>query len=233
MKQNYLISMTEKLKLVLRFVLNCILVVIFFGLPAFMGAGTLRYWNVWLFIGIFDGCFLSIILYFIAKNPQLVRSRLKGEETEKPQRIVMTLLVLCALIMFAVAGLDFRYYWSKVPIFLVAIFCCIMVGGFIILFLVMKQNSYTSRVVEIQEDQVLITTGFYAVVRHPMYLGFSLIFCFAPIVLGSWFAFIPAACIPFLLTFRIKNEEEVLQKGLEGYKEYMEKVRWRLIPCVW
>jgi len=225
--------MSEKLILILRFVLNCILVVIFFGLPAFLGAGTLRYWNAWLFIGIFDGCFLTIILYFIAKNPQLVRSRLKGEETEKPQRIIMTLLVLCALIMFAVAGLDFRYHWSHVPIFLVAIFCCIIVGGFIVLFVVMKQNSYTSRVVEIQEDQVLITTGLYSVVRHPMYLGFSLIFCFTPIILGSWMAFIPAVCILFLLTFRIKNEEQFLQKGLEGYTEYMEKVRWKLIPYVW
>lgn len=116
---------------------------------------------------------------------------------------------------------------------LVIVGAVLMSVGFLGVFLVMKQNSYASRVVEIQTNQKLIDTGMYSVVRHPMYLAFSVLFCVSPLVLGSLWSLIPAFCIPFLLSFRIRNEEEVLIKGLKGYKKYMKKVKFRLIPYVW
>jgi len=223
----------RKIKLILRTLLNCILVLIFFGLPLFLPSGTLRFWNAWLFLGLFDTCFFLILLYFVFKNPEYAAKRFKGYETEKPQRIVMSLLVSSALITLAVAGFDYRFHWSTVPVYLVFVFTIAMIAGFVMLFAVMKQNSYASRVIEIQEDQKVIDTGMYSIVRHPMYLAFSIIFCCWPFILGSLWSLMPAACIPFLITFRIRNEEEVLKTGLSGYEAYMQKVRYRLIPRVW
>ncbi len=145
----------------------------------------------------------------------------------------MILLVLCALAMMVIAGFNYRLGWSRVPLWLFVVGALLMSVGFLGVFLVMKQNSYASRVVEIQKDQKLIDTGMYSVIRHPMYSAFAIMFCASPLVLGSYWALIPAFCIPFLLTFRIRNEEKLLIEGLKGYKKYVKKVRYRLIPYVW
>jgi protein-S-isoprenylcysteine O-methyltransferase Ste14 len=223
----------EKSKLIVRTLLNCFLVLIFFGVPLFLPAGTLQFWNGWLFLGLFDACFFLILIYFALKNPEYVKKRFKGEEKETPQKIVMSLLILSALSTLAVAGFNHRFHWSTVPLILVIVFTVATIGGFVMLFMVMKQNSYTSRVIEIQEDQKVIDTGMYSIVRHPMYLAFSIIFCFSPFILGSWYSLVTAACIPLLVTYRIRNEEEVLKAGLAGYDSYMQKVKYRLIPYVW
>jgi protein-S-isoprenylcysteine O-methyltransferase Ste14 len=145
----------------------------------------------------------------------------------------MGFLILSALLMLLISGLDFRFGWSAVPIIARAVASVAMAITFVLLFLVMRQNAYASRVIEIQEGQKVIASGAYAVVRHPMYSVFSIMFLVAPFVLGSWFALIPGLAIPFLLTFRIRNEEDLLKKGLEGYEEYLGKTKYRLVPFLW
>ncbi len=223
----------EKMILIIRILFNCILVLIFFGIPLFLSAGTFKFWNAWLFLGLFDVCFFLILIYFAFKNPEFAKKRLQGEEVEKPQKLVMSLLILSTLITLSLAGFNYRFHWSTVPQLYIFIFTIIIIGGFVMLFVVMKQNSYASRVIEIQEEQKLIETGMYSIVRHPMYLAFSIIICSSPVILGSLYTLIPAFCIPFLVTFRINNEEIVLKNGLKGYDLYMSKVKYRLMPFIW
>jgi protein-S-isoprenylcysteine O-methyltransferase Ste14 len=226
-------SKPNKFSLILRVLLNCLLAFIFFGLPLFLSAGTLRFWNAWLFLALFEVPFLVILIYLALKNPTLAEKRLQGNEQERPQRLIMALLISSAIIMLVVSGLDYRKHWSSVPLAIIVISSILVVGGFTLLFFVMKENSYASRVIEIQGDQKLIDTGLYGVVRHPMYLAFLVVFVFAAMVLGSWYALIPAFCIPILVTFRIRDEEKQLLVGLKGYDEYTKKVRFRLIPFIW
>jgi protein-S-isoprenylcysteine O-methyltransferase Ste14 len=145
----------------------------------------------------------------------------------------MAVLISSAIIMLVVSGLDYREHWSSMPLIVIVTSLILVIGGFILLFFVMKENSYGSRVVEIQEDQKLIDTGPHAIVRHPMYLAFLIIFVFSAIVLGSWYALIPTLCITILVTFRIRNEEKQLIAGLKGYDQYVRKVRYRLVPFTW
>jgi protein-S-isoprenylcysteine O-methyltransferase Ste14 len=226
-------SLVKKLLLSFRAILNGVLAFIMFGIPLFIPAGTIKFPNAWLFLGIFIICYVTILIYFSFTNPRYAQTRYRAAESETAQRVAMGLLIGSALTMLLVAGLDFRFQWSHVPLLAVTGFSVIMVLSLVMLFFVMKQNSYTSRVIEIQEDQQLIDNGTYSVVRHPMYLAFAVLFLSAPFVLGSWFAIFPAICIPFLLSIRIRNEEDVLRKGLRGYEEYTKKVRYRLIPFVW
>ena len=219
--------------LIARAITNCVLCLLLFGLPLFLGAGSLHFWNGWLFLGIFVGALLGILLFFAFSNPGYFRKRTRIDEKEKPQRAVMALLVVCALAMLLVSGLDYRLRWSCIPTAVVAAAAFFMAGGFSIVFATMMQNSYASRVVEIQEGQKVIDSGLYALVRHPMYLGFSIVFLVSPAVLGSLFSLIPAVFIPFVLTFRIGNEEKILLQGLPGYDLYMKKVKCRLIPFLW
>lgn len=222
-----------KFKLISKALLNCLLALIFFGLPLFLPAHSLRFWNAWLFLAIFILSMFAILLYLFIKDPVLMEKRMRGDEKENPQRFIMTFLIVSALLTFVVSGFDFRYHWSSVPFLLVVISAIIMLCGFILLFIVTIENSYASRVIEIQEEQKLIDTGLYAVIRHPMYFAFSIIFLVTPILLGSYFAFIPACLIPWLISLRILNEEQLLLKGLKGYDIYMKKVKYRMIPFIW
>jgi protein-S-isoprenylcysteine O-methyltransferase Ste14 len=226
-------NLLKELLLSLRAILNGILAFLIFGIVLFIPAGTIKFLNAWLFLGIFVICYVSILIYFSFTNPQYAQTRYRAAETETAQKVAMGLLIASALIMFLVAGLDFRFGWSHIPFMVVMSFSVIMVLSLAMLFFVMKQNSYTSRVVEIQENQQLIDNGMYGVVRHPMYLAFTTLFLSTPFILGSWFAILPALCIPFFLSIRIRNEEEVLRKGLYGYEEYTKRVPYRLIPFVW
>ncbi len=145
----------------------------------------------------------------------------------------MLFTTLIFLSGFILSGFDYRYNWSDVPLWLVLLSSIIVLTGYILFFFVMRQNSYASRVVEIQEKQKVIDTGLYSIVRHPMYFAAILMFLFMPIVLGSFFALIPLLVFPFQMNIRIKNEEEILEKGLEGYKKYKQKVRYKVIPFIW
>lgn len=226
-------KMRIKLKLILKAILNCFLALTLFGLPLFLPANTLLFWNAWLFLGVFIISMFLILIYLSVHDPHLMEKRMRGDEKEKPQKLIMPLLILSVLLTFVVSGFDFRYHWSMVPAFLIVLSTSIMIFGFLMLFIVTLQNSFASRVIEIQEEQKLIESGLYSLVRHPMYLAYTIIFIATPFILGSYFALIPVVFIPILVAFRIINEEKVLLKGLQGYDLYMKKVRYRLIPYIW
>jgi protein-S-isoprenylcysteine O-methyltransferase Ste14 len=226
---------TQKLKFatIVKAIAPSITVVISFSLLTFIPAGTLSYWSGWLLIVIYVLSFTPIQLYFAKNDPVLFEKRqIRGEKNILDQ-LVSVMLGLLFVSINVVSGLDYRFHWSKVPIILSIIFSLVCIFGFLLLFFVWKQNSYASKIIEIQEEQKIIDTGLYSIVRHPMYLACTFIYLFNPIILGSWYAFIPAVLVPVFLAQRIRNEEVVLQKGLKGYDLYMKKVKYRLIPFIW
>jgi protein-S-isoprenylcysteine O-methyltransferase Ste14 len=221
-------------KLIKQVVIRYILILLFVSFVLFLPAGSLKFWNAWIFIGALFLPELFALIYLAIKDPELLQKRLKIKEKEKAQRIFNILYIIIFIITLIITGLDFKYHWSIVPVWLVIVATGIMISGFFIAFIVLKQNSYASRVVEIQEGQKVIDVGLYSVVRHPMYLSALIFFCPMPLVLGSLYAFIiPVILAPFLLLIRIINEEKVLKNKLNGYKEYVKKVKYRLIPFVW
>jgi len=203
------------------------------GVLIFIPAGTLKFWNGWLFIGaIFIPMFCAFI-YLIKNNPDLLAKRMKLREKEKTQKIYLIISWIVFLIIFIVPGLDFRFNWSNVPLSVVLISTLIMLSGYLMFFIVMKQNTYASRVIEIQDEQKLIDTGLYSFVRHPMYLASIILWGFEPLVLGSFYGLITMIFFVVLIIVRIINEEKVLITGLKGYDEYMKKVKYRLLPLIW
>lgn len=217
------------LQTVFKFVLGLVLVS---GL-LFIPAGTFEYWNAWLFIGLlFIPMFLiGAILFF--KNPKLLEKRIKGKEKENTQKIVILLSLIIFVFGFIVAGFDFKYGWSKLPNFVIIISSIVLIISYILYAEVMRENTYLSRNVEIQENQKLIDTGLYGIVRHPMYMATTTLFLSFPLVLGSIYGFIIFFAYPFILGMRIKNEEKVLEEGLNGYKDYKQKVKYKMIPFIW
>ena len=199
----------------------------------FLPAGTLKYWNAWLFIGALFSPVILVLIYLIKNDPELLEKRVKTKEKEETQKMIIKLSFIPFVISFLIPGFDYRYHWSVVPLWLVITATIIMLVGYGIFFIVIQQNSYASRVIEIQEKQKLIDSGLYAVIRHPMYLANILLFLSIPLVLGSYYSLIFMFLFILVFYFRIKNEEDVLLKGLEGYSEYIKKVRYRLIPFVW
>ena len=203
------------------------------GLLLFLPAGTLRYWNAWLFSALmFLPMLMAGILLFL-KAPELLEKRLNTREQEGTQKAVVALSALMFCLGFVLAGLDFRFGWSHMPAWLVAAAAVLQLLSYGLYAEVMRENAYLSRTVEIQENQKVIDTGLYGVVRHPMYLAVTLLFLTIPLVLGSWPCLVLFLCTPALLVLRIRNEEQVLERGLPGYTEYQQRVRWRLIPFIW
>ena len=196
-------------------------------------AGTVFYWNAWLLIGIlFIPMFIvGIILMF--RNPELLRKRLKVKEKETEQKSVIILGGLMFICGFIVAGLDYRYQWSVLPKWLVIVATVIFFAGYLMYAEVLRENRYLSRTVEIQESQKVIDTGLYAIVRHPMYTSTILLFLSLPLVLGSLSSFVIFLMYPLIVIKRIKNEEEVLEKGLAGYSDYKKRIKYKVIPFVW
>ena len=221
-------------KFIKQAVIRYILTLLFVSFVLFLPAGSIKFWNAWIFIGaLFLPAFFALV-YFVIIDPDLLQKRLKTKEKEKTQRIFNILYIITFIITLIITGLDFKYHWSIVPVWLVIVATGIMICSYFMLLLVLKQNSYASRVVEIQKGQKVIDIGLYSVVRHPMYLSALIFFCPMPLVLGSLYAFIiPVILAPFLLLIRIINEEKVLKNNLNGYKEYVKKVKYRLIPFVW
>ena len=174
-----------------------------------------------------------VVLYFLKKDPRLLERRMRMKEKEREQDILVKLSSLFFLAGFLLPGFDFRYQWSHIPIYLVLTADTVVFLGYVIFFFVMRENSYLSRIVEVEEGQKVISTGPYSVVRHPMYIGVLLMFLFTPIALGSWWALIPFIPMPVILALRILNEEKVLTKNLSGYEEYLKTVPFRLIPYIW
>ena len=225
--------MENKKKLLVDAVKKTVAGIIMIGCLLFIPAGTMKYWNAWLFSAVL---FIPVVIMGIAlffKAPGLLQKRLQEKEEQSEQKLVVALSALMFLGGFILAGLDFRFGWSSMPAYIVYGAAFIFLIGYGLFAEVMRENAYLSRTVEVQENQVVIDTGLYGVVRHPMYFATVLMFLAMPLVLGSWISFVVFVSYPFLLVKRIKNEEKVLEEGLEGYTDYKRKVKYRLIPFVW
>lgn len=207
--------------------------VLLVGLLLFLPAGTMHFWNAWVLLGtLFVPMFIAGIV-MMAYSPDLLRKRLDGKEKESEQKIVVALSGLMFLASFIAAGLDFRFGWTHVPDAVVWASASVLLLSYIMYAEVMRENAYLSRTIEVQEDQKVIDTGLYGIVRHPMYSATIFLFLSMPLILGSLVAFvIMLAYIP-IINARMKNEEKILSEGLTGYKEYMQKVKYRVIPYIW
>jgi len=202
----------------------------------FLTAGTIRYWQAWVYLAVFFGASFLITLYLAKHDPALLKRRLRGgpwAEKEQTQKIIMAFTSIGFLALIVTPALDFRFGWSAVPLPIVAAGNVLVVIGYAIIFLVYKENTFTSATIEVAKDQRVISTGPYALVRHPMYAGGLLYLLGTPLALGSWWGLAAfAATLPFLI-WRLVDEEAFLVKNLPGYAEYREKVRFRLMPGVW
>ena len=217
------------LSALLKFICGLLLV----GALLFLPAGTLSYPNAWLFIGLLFVPMLALGVVLLVKAPTLLEKRLNAKEGEKTQKGVVALSGLLFVAGFVVAGLDFRFSWSNVPLWVVTVASGILLISYALYAEVMRENAYLSRTVEVQADQKVVDTGLYGIVRHPMYAVTLWLFLSIPVVLGSWWAllcFIPYVAV---IAVRICNEEKVLETGLQGYREYKTRVKYRLIPFVW
>jgi protein-S-isoprenylcysteine O-methyltransferase Ste14 len=205
------------------------------GLLLFVPAGTAQYWQAWIYLAVFFGASLLITLYLMKKDPALLRRRLRGgptAEKEKTQKIIMFFTTIGFVALLVVSALDHRFMWSSVPFYMVIAGDILTALGFYIVFLAYKDNTFTSATIEVATDQKVISTGPYAIVRHPMYAGSLLYLLGMPLALGSYWGLLAlAAMIPFLI-WRLFDEGQFLSKNLSGYTEYCAKVRWRLIPGV-
>lgn len=203
------------------------------ALLLFLPAGTVRWPGGWLFLGLLFLPMLALGAVLWLKAPELLRKRLNTRETESAQKGVVSLSAVLFLASFLLCGLDFRFGWTHVPGAVTAGAAAVLLVSYALYAEVMRENAYLSRTVEIQQDQKVIDTGLYGVVRHPMYMATVLLFLSIPLVLGSWLGFAVMLPYPLLLTVRIRNEEEILTQGLPGYAAYKHKVRYRLIPFLW
>jgi protein-S-isoprenylcysteine O-methyltransferase Ste14 len=202
-------------------------------LMLFLPAGTFRYWQAWVWLGVILIPMVFVLIYLIRKDPALLERRLKSREKETRQSWIISLSIVVLLAAFILPGFDHRWGWSHVPAAVVIIADLLIFLGYFIYARVLYENSYASRVVEVEKDQKVISSGPYAVIRHPMYAGIILTYLFSPLALGSWWAVLPALCIFIVLYLRIINEEKTLARELPGYTEYMQKVKYRLIPGIW
>ena len=207
--------------------------VVLIGVLIFLPAGTIHFPGGWLLMGIlFIPMFLAGLV-MMAKNPRLLRSRLNAREQQSEQSIVIKLSGLMFLCGFILAGLDFRFGWSNLPGLVNVLGALLFLTAYALYAEVLRENTWLSRTIEVQEGQTVVSTGLYGIVRHPMYAVTLLLFLSMPLVLGSVPAFVVFLAYPAIITRRIRNEEEVLERELPGYKEYKQKVRWRLIPYIW
>lgn len=223
--------MTKKLFFgaIAKFLLGVILV----GALIFLPAGTLSFLYGWILMGIlFVPMFFAGIVMMI-KNPKLLSERLNAKEKEREQSVVVKLSGLMFIAGFVVAGLGYRFDWYTLPLWVVIVASAVFIFAYMIYAEVLRENTYLSRTIKVQENQKVIDKGLYSIVRHPMYSATLLLFLAIPLVLGSLYSFVIFLSYPFIIAKRIKNEEKLLEKELEGYTEYKQKVKYRLIPFIW
>ena len=196
-------------------------------------AKSFEYWNGWLFMGLlFIPMFLAGIILMI-KNPELLRKRLNAREKENEQKWVLLFSGLMFIASFIIAGSNYRYKWIEMPSIVVIIASILFIIAYILYAEVLRENTYLSRTIEVQENQKIIDTGLYGIVRHPMYAVTIILFLTMPLILGSIISFIIFLIYPIIIGKRIKNEEKVLEKDLKGYTEYKKKVKYKVIPLIW
>lgn len=212
-----------------KFILGAVVI----GILIFWPAGTFHYWNAWLLIGI-----LFIPMFFagiamMSRNPELLKKRLNAKEQQAEQNLVIKLSGLMFVTGFIIAGLNFRFEWVMIPDWISWIAAVVFLFSYVLYAEVLRENTYLSRTVEVQQGQRMIDTGLYGIVRHPMYSVTIVLFLSMPLVLGSIFSFVIFLVYPIIIAKRIENEEIVLEKGLEGYAEYKKAVKYKIIPFVW
>lgn len=206
------------------------------GVLLFLPAWTLTYWQAWVFIVVFMGSANAIGVYLSLKDPELLERRKKGgpaAEQNMAQKIIISLALIGWIILLVLCGLDHRFAWSAVSLSVSLIGNVLIMLGFLIDFFVFRENSYGASTIETFEDQKVISTGLYALVRHPMYMGVVVMMIGVPIALGSWWGLAVLVLITPVLIWRILDEEKVLKNDLPGYREYAQQVRYRLVPYLW
>ncbi len=225
------IAMTAKLffEAIIKFLLGVVLL----GVLLFLPAGTFAYVNGWLLIGILFIPMFCAGIVMMCKNPALLAKRLNAKEKQSDQSVVVKLSGLMFLIGFIVAGLGVRFDWYTLPKGVTYFAAVVFIIAYILYAEVLRENTYLSRTIEVQENQQVVDTGLYGIVRHPMYAVTVLLFLSIPLVLGSVYAFVVFLAYPWIIAKRIKGEEEFLEKELTGYREYKQKVKYRLIPLIW
>ena len=207
--------------------------VILMGVLIFLPAWSFGYWQGWLLMGILFVPMFVVGLVMLAKNPELLRKRLNVKEQEDEQKMVVKLSGLLFMAAFVVAGLNWRFGWVVLPNWAVWAAAGLFLASYILYAEVLRENTYLSRTIEVQENQKVVDTGLYGIVRHPMYMATTILFLSMPLVLGSPISFlIMLGYIP-VIAKRIRNEEKVLEEGLEGYREYKQKVKYRILPFIW
>ena len=207
--------------------------VIILGILIFLPAWSLHYWQGWLLMGILFVPMFMAGLVMLAKNPELLRKRLNAKEQEEEQKAVVRLSGLLFIAAFVVAGLNWRLGWWVLPDWAVLVAAGLFLASYLLYAEVLKENTYLSRTIEVQDNQKVIDTGLYGIVRHPMYMATTVLFLMMPLVLASPISFfIMLGYIP-VIAKRIKNEEKVLEEGLDGYAEYKKKVKYRILPFIW
>ena len=214
---------------VLRFFAGALIV----SLLLFLPAGTLRYPQGWLLMGILFVPMFAAGLVMLKKNPELLKKRLNVKEEETEQKEVILLSAVMFLAAFVLAGLSFRFGWWMLPFPVSIIAAIVFLAAYALYAEVLRENTYLSRTIEVQEDQKVIDTGLYGIVRHPMYMATVFLFLAMPLVLGSVISFVIMLCYIPIIAKRIRNEEKVLTEGLQGYEEYKRKVKYRLVPFIW
>jgi len=207
-----------------------IILTIFMWIILFLPAGTTTFWQGWIFWLGFTLITFSITFYFIKRNPEFLSRRTKVKE-EKKNKTPSVFKVY--YLGFILPGIDFRFHWSNEPLWLVILSNFIVFAAYIFIFYVFKVNSYASTVIQVENEQQVISSGPYSIVRHPMYSGMVIMSLFMPLALGSYFSIIPMLFIMPITIFRIKHEEETLLRELKGYKDYYSKTRYRVIPLIW
>ena len=214
---------------ILKFLLGVFLV----GLLIFLPVGNFFWWRGWLLMGILFVPMFGAGLVMLKKMPDLLKSRLQVKEKRAEQDMVVKLSGLMFLVGFVVAGLDSRFGWIILPDWVSWVAAAVFLSAYLLYAEVLRENAYLSRTIEVQEGQKVVSTGLYGIVRHPMYSATLLLFLSMPLVLGSILSFLCFLFYPLLIVKRLKNEEAFLEKELQGYKEYKEKVKYRLIPGIW
>lgn len=199
----------------------------------FLPAGTAHYWNGWILMGVLFIPMVVMGIVLMLKNPELLQKRLNAKESESEQKQVVAFSGILFLLGFVTAGLNYRFQRLLLPDWVALVFCGVFLAGYALYAEVLRENTYLSRTVEVQENQKVIDTGLYGIVRHPMYSATILMFLSIPLILGSWISFLIFLFYPVIIVKRIHNEEIVLKEGLQGYEEYQQKVKYRLIPFLW
>ena len=221
------------MKLLFNALIKVIFGILLVGTLVFLPAGTLAYFQGWLFMGLL---FIPMVIagfVMLFKSPELLARRLDAKEKQGEQKAVVAVSGLMFIAGFVIAGLDFRFGWSKMPMAVTAAASVLFLAGYGLYAEVLRENAYLSRTVKVEQGQTVVSTGLYGVVRHPMYAVTILLFIMIPLILGSWYALIPFAFYPIIIIVRLKDEEALLTRELPGYEDYKQKVKYRLIPYIW